>query len=101
MIARKKITDYRVQQVIRIVEQDPKHRVKSLARIVNLSASRLEHLFKEETGGKMSLFILFAGLILFFMGVFMGSQDLQFSSHTAVAGMIVFFLGGFLRTRYS
>ena len=57
MIARKKITDYRVQQVIRIVEQDPKHRVKSLAKLVNLSASRLEHLFKEETGGKMSLFI--------------------------------------------
>jgi SSS family solute:Na+ symporter len=51
--------------------------------------------------GKMSLLILFSGLILFFVGVFMGSQDLQFSSHTAVVGMIIFFVGGFLRTRFS
>ena len=59
------------------------------------------NILPETNKGKMSLYILFAGLILFFIGVFMGSQDLQFSSHTAVAGMIIFFMGGFLRTRFS
>jgi hypothetical protein len=51
--------------------------------------------------GKLSLIILFAGLILFFTGVLMGSQDLQYSSHAAVIGMIIFFMGGWLRTRFS
>jgi len=59
------------------------------------------NIFPETKKGRISLIILFAGLIIFFTGVFMGSQDLQFSSHTAVIGMIIFFLGGFLRTRFS
>jgi hypothetical protein len=51
--------------------------------------------------GKISLYILIAGLILFFGGVLMGSQGLKFSSHTAVVGMIIFFMGGWLRTRFT
>lgn len=52
-------------------------------------------------GGQMSLVILFTGLLLFFGGLIMGSQNLYFSPHVAVTGMIIFFLGGWLRTRYS
>jgi SSS family solute:Na+ symporter len=52
-------------------------------------------------GGQMSLIVLFIGLIIFFGGVFMGSQGLNLASHTAVAGMLFFFIGGWLRTRYS
>jgi SSS family solute:Na+ symporter len=59
------------------------------------------HIIPETIKGKMSLLIIIAGLVVFFTGVIMGSQDLQFSSHTAVAGMIIFFAGGFLRTRFS
>ena len=59
------------------------------------------NILPETSRGKMSLFILFAGLILFFIGVFMGSQDLKYASHTAVIGMLVFFTGGWLRTRFS
>jgi len=51
--------------------------------------------------GQFSLAILFLGLLIFFSGVFMGSQGLNIASHTAVAGMVIFFLGGWLRTRYS
>ena len=51
--------------------------------------------------GQLSLVILFSGLLLFFCGVIMGSQDLDYASHTAVAGMTVFFTGGWLRTRFS
>jgi SSS family solute:Na+ symporter len=59
------------------------------------------HIIPETIKGKMSILILIAGLIVFFTGVIMGSQDLQYSSHTAVAGMIIFFAGGFLRTRFA
>ena len=59
------------------------------------------NILPETNSGKLSLFVLFTGLILFFIGVFMGSQDLDFSSHTAVIGMIIFFMGGWLRTRFS
>ena len=51
--------------------------------------------------GKTSLVILSAGLIVFFTGVFMGSGNLNYASHTAVAGMLIFFIGGWLRTRFS
>ena len=53
------------------------------------------------TGGYTALVILFIGLIIFFSGVVMGSQDAALASHTAVAGMLLFFIGGWLRTRYS
>lgn len=52
-------------------------------------------------GGQVSLTILFIGLLLFFGGVFMGGQNLHFSSQVAVTGMIIFFAGGWLRTRFS
>ena len=57
MIAKREISDYRIQRVINLVEDEPKRRVKDLACLVNLSASRLEHLFKEETGNRLSRFI--------------------------------------------
>jgi hypothetical protein len=51
--------------------------------------------------GQMSLIILFLGLLIFFCGIFMGSQGLNFSSHIAVLGMIIFFIGGWFRTLFS
>jgi solute:Na+ symporter, SSS family len=51
--------------------------------------------------GQLSLIILFSGLFIFFCGVIMGSQNIDFASHIAVSGMIVFFTGGWLRTRFS
>ena len=57
MIATREVSDYRIQRVINLVEQQPRRRVKDLAKEINLSASRLEHLFKEETGRRLSRFI--------------------------------------------
>ena len=57
MIAPREISDHRVRRIIQLIEAHPKHRVKELAEVVNLSASRLEHLFKEETGHRLSLYI--------------------------------------------
>jgi AraC family transcriptional regulator of arabinose operon len=44
--------DSRVEQVLHMLSQDMKRmiRIEDLAKAVNLSASRLAHLFKEETG---------------------------------------------------
>jgi SSS family solute:Na+ symporter len=81
-------------------------RVEEVFRARKVSSEEVEsgdvfHIFPETNNGKISVIILFAGLIIFFTGVLMGSQDLQYSSHTAVIGMIIFFLGGYLRTRFS
>lgn len=43
-------TDVRVTRIIHIVNTTPNVRPSELARIVNLSISRLNHLFKMETG---------------------------------------------------
>lgn len=48
--------------------------------------------------GKMSLVILFTGLLAFLAGVIMGSQGLEAASTVCVAGMLTYFLGGLLRT---
>lgn len=44
--------DYRVQKVILLIREDPSklHTLSRLAHAVNISASRLRHLFKDEVG---------------------------------------------------
>ena len=50
--------DPRVQKVLDIVKQDFSVDVAELTRRVNLSASRLEHLFKEQIGVQLGDYIL-------------------------------------------
>lgn len=47
--------------------------------------------------GKLSLSIFFLGLIVFLIGVFMGTSDSNLASLLAVIGMIIYFIGGLLR----
>jgi len=47
--------------------------------------------------GRFSLLIFFLGLIIFMIGVFLGSQDHSLASILAVTGMIIYFLGGLMR----
>lgn len=47
--------------------------------------------------GKLSLSIFFLGLVIFLIGVFMGSSGSSMASVVAVTGMIVYFIGGLLR----
>ena len=42
--------DYRIQEILRHLEDDPLKTVQELGCLVNLSSSRLGHLFKTETG---------------------------------------------------
>ena len=49
--------DRRIQTVLDKVENDPAVEFSELAAMVNLSASRLRHLFKKETGVTYSVYI--------------------------------------------
>ncbi|MFT5499344.1 MAG: AraC-like DNA-binding protein [Kiritimatiellia bacterium] len=52
-----KSCDRRVRKVLEIAQVEITHTVASLAERVNLSASHLEHLFKEHTGTQLRSFL--------------------------------------------
>ncbi|MCX6170658.1 MAG: sodium:solute symporter family protein [Ignavibacteriales bacterium] len=48
--------------------------------------------------GKLSLFVFFSGLVIFLIGVFLGSTGSSAASYIAVGGMILYFIGGLFRS---
>jgi AraC-like DNA-binding protein len=44
------VQERRVLKILQMIQSQPLHRIEDLAREFNLSHSRLEHLFKQETG---------------------------------------------------
>ncbi len=61
-------------------------------------ANNVYNIIPRTVWGRISLVVLFIGLIAFLVGVFMGSEGLGLASFIAVAGMGTYFIGGFLRT---
>jgi SSS family solute:Na+ symporter len=55
------------------------------------------NIFPKSFYGKLSLSIFFLGLIIFLVGVFMGSSGSSAASFVAVTGMVIYFIGGLLR----
>src|SRR5437016_1131566 len=49
--------DFRIVKVLERIESNPSETLPSLARFVNLSNSRLSHLFKSETGISLTGFL--------------------------------------------
>jgi transcriptional regulator GlxA family with amidase domain len=49
--------DYRLKEVLRCIEREPSRTVRDLAVLVNLSRSRLSHLFKTQTGMSLNHFL--------------------------------------------
>ena len=49
--------DYRMKEVLRCIESEPSRTVQDLAVLVNLSCSRLSHLFKTQTGVSLNRFL--------------------------------------------
>jgi AraC family transcriptional regulator, arabinose operon regulatory protein len=49
--------DHRVQKVLHAVKVDPSLDIQDLAHMVNLSSSRLSHLFKTSTGSSLQNFL--------------------------------------------
>jgi transcriptional regulator GlxA family with amidase domain len=50
--------DYRIRKVLESLEDDPATSVQELATLVNLSSSRLGHLFKLQMGVDLSHFLV-------------------------------------------
>lgn len=50
--------DARIQRILRVIAANPSHDIAALARMVNLSCSRLSHLFKLETGFSLRGFLV-------------------------------------------
>jgi AraC family transcriptional regulator of arabinose operon len=49
--------DCRIRQVLQAIQSDPSARISDLAGRVNLSNSRLSHLFKAQTGLRLNVFL--------------------------------------------
>ena len=49
--------DFRIAAVLRAIESDLPQNLSGLARLVNLSNSRLSHLFKHQTGLVLNLYL--------------------------------------------
>ena len=49
--------DFRIQTVLQVIKSDPSARISDLACRVNLSSSRLSHLFKTQTGLSLNDFL--------------------------------------------
>jgi transcriptional regulator GlxA family with amidase domain len=49
--------DFRIRMVLQAIESDPSASITDLASQVNLSNSRLGHLFKAKTGLSLSVFV--------------------------------------------
>jgi AraC-like DNA-binding protein len=51
------ISDQRIRNVLQAIELDPSHDIQELALMVNLSISRLSHLFKTVTGCSLQSYL--------------------------------------------
>ncbi len=63
-----------------------------------ISNNNVYNIIPRTMKGKLSLTIFGSGLILFLIGVFMGSTGSPAATYLAVSGMIVYFIGGLFRT---
>jgi transcriptional regulator GlxA family with amidase domain len=52
-----RLEDFRIQNVLQAIKSDPAVRIADLARRVNLSTSRLAHLFKAQIGLSLNAFL--------------------------------------------
>lgn len=63
-----------------------------------LKDNNVYNIIPKTLNGKLSLGVFGLGLILFLIGVFMGSTGNALASYIAVGGMIIYFVGGLLRS---
>lgn len=70
------------------------------ARIISdeeIANNNVYNIFPKTLSGKLSFSVFLLGLIIFLIGVFMGSGGSSAASVVAVTGMIIYFVGGLLR----
>ncbi len=62
-----------------------------------IASNNIYNIFPKTFNGKLSLVVFFSGLIIFLVGVFMGSSGSSAASIVAVTGMVIYFIGGLFR----
>ncbi|NQV50690.1 MAG: sodium:solute symporter family protein [Candidatus Marinimicrobia bacterium] len=62
-----------------------------------IKSGHIYHIIPKTPKGRMAMLVFLSGLILFFIGVFLGSGGYAIASWIAVIGMLVYFLGGLIR----
>lgn len=62
-----------------------------------IASNNVYNIFPKTFNGKLSLVVFFSGLIIFLIGVFMGSSGSSAASIVAVTGMVIYFIGGLFR----
>lgn len=70
------------------------------ARIISdeeIANNNVYNIFPKTISGKLSLAVFLLGLIIFLVGVFMGSSGSSIASVIAVTGMVIYFIGGLFR----
>ncbi len=75
---------------------DPIWRAKHASE-EELQSNGFYHIIPRTTAGKVSLSVFVLGLVIFLVGVLLGSEGMAEASFIAVGGMVIYFLGGLWR----
>jgi len=62
-----------------------------------IESGQIYHIIPKTPRGRLSMLVFLSGLVLFLLGVFLGSGGYAIASWIAVIGMLVYFIGGLLR----
>ncbi|MDT3696711.1 MAG: sodium:solute symporter family protein [Ignavibacterium sp.] len=62
-----------------------------------IASNNVYNIIPKTFNGKLSLIVFFSGLIIFLIGIFMGSSGSSAASIVAVTGMVIYFIGGLFR----
>lgn len=85
-----------------LTKEESNEKINAIWKARTISDEEIEskdvyNIIPKSFNGKLSLSIFFLGLVIFLVGVFMGSSGSGMASIVAVTGMIVYFIGGLLR----
>jgi len=85
-----------------VTKEESNEKIEAIWRARTISDEEIQNkdvynIIPKSFNGKLSLSVFFLGLILFLIGVFMGSTGSNAASIVAVTGMVVYFIGGLLR----
>jgi SSS family solute:Na+ symporter len=85
-----------------MTKEESNEKIEAIWRARTISDEEIQNkdvfnIIPKTLNGKLSLSVFFLGLILFLIGVFMGSTGSSAASVIAVTGMLIYFIGGLLR----
>ncbi len=85
-----------------LTKEESNEKIEEIWRARTISDEEIQNndvfnIIPKTVKGKLSLAVFFLGLLIFLVGVFMGSTESSSASLVAVTGMLIYFIGGLLR----